>query len=287
MKISKQEQTFIIFFIVAAILGVGFFMYVLPNINAIDVNKNHLQSKKSEYTKMQDEIEKGANLKEQIEQAYQESKNLSASFYDDLTTYEADEIIRQFIANGKNITIDGLSVSPFSTSTLSISVFRPTEVTYPLKDDANTIGNNANEEEKEDIEKLPKRVVEEIMKSKNATELSTSSTITIGSIDVSFTAHSDKLENLHEFVDSLNAGIYDESIKGADGKPQRKATYMKSVTFEMSKSADDNSANNNQTAEGADAPQQNVSSDDGYGMQFTVTFYCIKPVSEPQYEEIQ
>ena len=53
MKISKQEQIFIIIFIVAAIIGVGFFVFILPNFNNIEVNNKNLASAKTKYAELQ------------------------------------------------------------------------------------------------------------------------------------------------------------------------------------------------------------------------------------------
>ncbi len=278
MKISKQEQLFIIIFIVAAIIGVGFFIFVLPNFNNIEVNNKNLTSAKNKYAELQKKLEHEATIDAEIDAAYAEGKNLADSFYDDLTTYEADEIMRQFIARGENITVDGLSISPFSTSTLSISTFTPTEVTYPLKDFANTVVQQ--EEETLDITKMSKRERLMHLKQITAASLAASESVTVGSITVSFSAHSDKLENLHAFVDLLNEGVYDENIKDKDGKPQRKATYMSSVAFQMNENEKKEEENQTQT------PAENNTSDkdkkdQGYSMAFSVQFFCIKPVANP------
>ncbi len=286
MKISKQEQIFIIIFIVAAILGVGFFVFVLPNFNNIEVNNKNLTSAKNQYAELKSKLDtREPVIDSEIDAAYEEGKNLADSFYNDLTTYEADEIMRQFIAKGKDIKIDGLSISPFATSTLSISVFKPTEVTYPLKDFANTVV--VQKEENIDYTKLTPRERLMLLKSATATLLAATQPITVGSIEVSFTAKSDKLENLHELVDILNEGIYDENIKDKDGKPQRKATYMRNVEFEMPyKSSENNAGNgdtsdNNQNAQGNNNNNNNSDVEMEFGMNFTVSFFCIKPVANP------
>lgn len=277
MKISKQEQIFIIIFIVAAIIGVGFFVFILPNFNNIDVNNKNLESAKTKYAELQKKLEHEATIDTEIKAAYEEGKNLANSFYDDMTTYEADEIMRQFIARGKDITIDGLSISPFSTSTLSIATFTPTDISYPLKDFANTVVQQ--QEEVVDITKMNDRERMMYFKRLTANILSVSAPVTVGSITVSFNAHSDKLQNLHDFVDLLNEGVYDESIKGTDGKPQRKATYMSSVIFQMEESKDkDDNQNQEQNESNPNASKED---EEGFTMAFSVQFYCIKPVADP------
>lgn len=104
--------------------------------------------------------------------------------------------MRKFIANGKDITIDGLTISPFSTQALSVSVFSPTEVTYPLKDFANTVVETPDKET--DFSKLSTRELVMYAKKLQATLLAASEPVTVGSVTVAFTAHSNKLQNLHD-----------------------------------------------------------------------------------------
>ncbi len=292
MKLSKQERIFIIIFIVAAIVGVGFFIFVLPNFNQIDVNNKTLATTQKEYADLVKKLEREATIEDDIRAAYEGGKSLADAFYDDLTTYEADEIMRQFIAKGKDIKIDGLDISPFTTETLAISVFNETEVTYPLKDFANTVVTT-EEDDKVDIEAMETR--EQIMYAKKlvATLLSASQPVVVGSIEVSFKAHSDKLENLHAFVDLINDGVYDENIKNADGKPQRKATYMEIVSYEVeNKSGELFEKLGGEKKEEEQAPATDPANpttpaeeDDkdkkDFEMDFSVKFFCIKPVADP------
>ena len=156
MKISKQERILIIVFLVAAILGVGIFVFILPNFNKIGTNNKQLAAVQSESQALDEHLKHESTIKSEIEAAYNDAKDSANKFFDDLTEYEADEIMRKFIEKGKNITIDGLSISPFSTQSLSVSVFAPTEVTYPLKDFANTVVTTPEDEET-DLTKLRTR----------------------------------------------------------------------------------------------------------------------------------
>jgi len=146
MKISKQERILIVVFLVAAIIGVGIFVFILPNFNKISDNNKQLASVNKQYADINKQLEHESTIDNEISQAYEDGKNLADKFFNDLTEYEADEIMRKFIANGKDITIDGLTISPFSTQALSVSVFSPTEVTYPLKDFANTVVETPDKE---------------------------------------------------------------------------------------------------------------------------------------------
>lgn len=275
MKISKQERILIICFLVAAILGVGIFVFVLPNFNKIDTNNKQLTAVKQQYQEIQNHLKHAETIDEEISKAYEDGKNLADTFYDDLTEYEADEIIRQFITTfnkqeGKNVTIDGLSISPFSTQTLSVSVFNPTEVTYPLKEFANTVVEQPDTDVLEEISGMSTRELVMYAKKLKATLLAASEPVTVGSISVSFSVHSDKLQNLHDFVDMLFSGKYDEKLPA-------KATYIGSVDYQMEEN--DKTTSGENTADSGD--KGTTSGDKGYSMEITVNLMCIKPVADP------
>lgn len=263
MKISKQERILIVVFLVAAIIGVGIFVFVLPNFNKISANNKQLAAAKQEYSDILSQLEHESTIDTEISQAYEEGKNLAETFYDDLTEYEADEIMRQFIAKGKNITVEGLTVSPFSTQSLSVSVFTPTEVTYPLKDFANTVVEQPDVTK--DVSSMSTRELVMYAKQVTATVLAASDPVTVGSITVSFTAHSDKLQNLHDFVDLLYDGVYNDKLTGADGKALSKATYLSSVEYQME--------------ENTNSGDSSAASD--FQMDISVSFLCIQPVADP------
>lgn len=278
MKISKQERIAIICFLVAAILGVGIFVFVLPNFNKIDTNNKQLTAVKQEYSDILKQLEHTSTIDDEISKAYEEGKNLADTFYDDLTPYEADEIMRQFIATfnkqeGKNITIDGLSISPFATQTLTVSVFRSSEVTYPLKEFANTVVEQPDTDVLEEISSMNTRELVMYAKKLKATSLAASEPVTVGSITVSFTVHSKKLQDLHDFVDLLFSGKYDDKLPA-------KATYIGSVSYQMEEkegSADtsDNTATDDTTSGSAGTGK------DDFSMSISANLLCIKPVADP------
>lgn len=52
MKISKQERILIVVFLVAAIVGVGIFVFILPNFNKIGVTISSSASVKQQYQRI-------------------------------------------------------------------------------------------------------------------------------------------------------------------------------------------------------------------------------------------
>lgn len=278
MKISKQERIAIICFLVAAILGVGIFVFVLPNFNKIDTNNKQLTAVKQEYSDILKQLEHTSTIDDEISKAYEEGKNLADTFYDDLTPYEADEIMRQFIATfnkqeGKNITIDGLSISPFATQTLTVSVFRSSEVTYPLKEFANTVVEQPDTDVLEEISSMNTRELVMYAKKLQATLLAASEPVTVGSITVSFTVHSKKLQDLHDFVDLLFSGKYDDKLPA-------KATYIGSVSYQMEEKEGSTDTSDNTATDDTTSGSAGTGKDD-FSMSISANLLCIKPVADP------
>lgn len=278
MKISKQERIAIICFLVAAILGVGIFVFVLPNFNKIDTNNKQLTAVKQEYSDILKQLEHTSTIDDEISKAYEEGKNLADTFYDDLTPYEADEIMRQFIATfnkqeGKNITIDGLSISPFATQTLTVSVFRSSEVTYPLKEFANTVVEQPDTDVLEEISSMNTRELVMYAKKLKATSLAASEPVTVGSITVSFTVHSKKLQDLHDFVDLLFSGKYDDKLPA-------KATYIGSVSYQMEEKEGSTDTSDNTATDDTTSGSAGTGKDD-FSMSISANLLCIKPVADP------
>ena len=278
MKISKQERIAIICFLVAAILGVGIFVFVLPNFNKIDTNNKQLTAVKQEYSDILKQLEHTSTIDDEISKAYEEGKNLADTFYDDLTPYEADEIMRQFIATfnkqeGKNITIDGLSISPFATQTLTVSVFRSSEVTYPLKEFANTVVEQPDTDALEEISSMNTRELVMYAKKLQATLLAASEPVTVGSITVSFTVHSKKLQDLHDFVDLLFSGKYDDKLPA-------KATYIGSVSYQMEEKEGSTDTSDNTATDDTTSGSAGTGKDD-FSMSISANLLCIKPVADP------
>ena len=278
MKISKQERIAIICFLVAAILGVGIFVFVLPNFNKIDTNNKQLTAVKQEYSDILKQLEHTSTIDDEISKAYEEGKNLADTFYDDLTPYEADEIMRQFIATfnkqeGKNITIDGLSISPFATQTLTVSVFRSSEVTYPLKEFANTVVEQPDTDVLEEISSMNTRELVMYAKKLQATLLAASEPVTVGSITVSFTVHSKKLQDLHDFVDLLFSGKYDDKLPA-------KATYIGSASYQMEEKEGSTDTSDNTATDDTTSGSAGTGKDD-FSMSISANLLCIKPVADP------
>lgn len=263
MKLTKAEKTIAIIFVVALILGVGIFVLIYPQYTNIGKNQKSLDSKKKEYATLVQTLERESTINDEIKTAYNAAKDLSDCFYQDMTTYEADVTARALMAD-INKTIETLSVSPFSTSSLSVSFYDSIDVTYPLKEyskaeivmpDAQTVptddGANSAAAENTDTEAPAEetQLTEEELRNKLATSE------TVGSIDVSFEITTDT-KGLLEFMDYIAA--------------LPKATYFPSasVQYTIADAKDDGTTDN-----GLKAGE--------FITTVTLSLYCVQPMQEP------
>ena len=126
-----------------------------------------------------------------------------------MTPYELDAEVRTFIesakAAGHNIVVESLNVSKPTTSTLSVSFFNETELSYELKSYA-TQGQQPTEEQ----------LAAQARRDKLMSMLSNAQTV--GASTANFTVTAMTPEELVEFVNYIN-----EYIKTEDGKQIRKA----------------------------------------------------------------
>ena len=81
MKISKQERILIVVFLVAAIIGVGIFVFILPNFNKIGDNNKQLASVTKQLNDINEQLKRESSIDEDISDAYEEGKNLADKFF--------------------------------------------------------------------------------------------------------------------------------------------------------------------------------------------------------------
>ncbi|MCL1902896.1 MAG: hypothetical protein FWF94_00575 [Oscillospiraceae bacterium] len=142
MTLSRNEQiaVFILIFIIVAAAGV--ILFIWPQYNSIKDNKALLDSKKAEFVRLEDELgfSKFEKMEKEIVEAYEDGRDVSENFYEEeLTAYNADRLVRD-VLQGVGLNTDNLIVNQLSTHSLMLSIFRDTDISYPIKDLA-TIGN--------------------------------------------------------------------------------------------------------------------------------------------------
>ncbi|MGN0670801.1 MAG: hypothetical protein ACI4JZ_09650 [Oscillospiraceae bacterium] len=215
MKLSKQERIATIVILILVILGVGIFVFIKPAFEGLGATQKNLENKQAEYNADVEKAGRKADLRTQIEEAYKEGEHLADMFFPELTSYEADEAMRKFLAQcTANVVVEALEVEEPTTSVLSPYFSISEEVVYELKSYA-TQGADPDEEQARKISRL--------------TELQTAlgSAQTIGASTVSFTVSAIDRDELLKFADEVNNYIVKEN-----GKDTRKAIMLNGMAFE-------------------------------------------------------
>ena len=214
MKLSKQERIAAIVVVILVILVAGVFIFIKPNIETITATKATLESKEKEYNDAVNRVATKDGLRTQILEAYNRGKNLADMFYPELSAYEADDLLREFLASSKaNILVEGITgVSAPTTANLSTNIYVPADVQYALKEYVNQGGSD---------EITDPRLLRQAMIQSELGEAQT-----IGAATISFTVKAITYEDLLLFADEVN-----RYQKTENGKTIRKAIELDTIDF--------------------------------------------------------
>ena len=215
MKLSKQERIATIVILILVILGVGIFVFIKPAFDSLASTQKNLDNKQAEYKADLEKAGRKADLRTDIEKAYEEGEHLADMFFPELASYEADEAMRAFLAQCKaNVVVEQLEVEEPTTAILSPYFSVSEEVVYELKSYA-TRGVEPDEAETRRLERLAQL------------QSALGSAQTIGASTVSFTVSAIDREELLKFADEVNNYIVKEN-----GKDTRKALILNGMSFE-------------------------------------------------------
>lgn len=141
MKLSNKEKVILAVFLAIVIMVAGAFLLVVPEYQKIAGNQSSLDAAKVQRDQLYNTLARESTIDQELTDAAKDAEKFANYFYDDMTTYEADGMFREIIANAVDadnnnleLKTDSLSISDFTTSTLTVSTFVPTFVTYPLKE---------------------------------------------------------------------------------------------------------------------------------------------------------
>lgn len=214
MKLSKQERIATIVILIIVILTVGIFVFIKPAFENMSSTQQNLDNKKAEYSAVVEKQARKNTLRDQIIETYKDGEHMADMFFPELTSYQADEALRAFLAQCKsNIVVEEVSVEEPTTSTLSPYFFIPEEVVYELKSYANQ-GVSTDEATQKRLDRLAKL------------QMALGGEQTIGSSTVSFAVSAIDREELLRFADDVNEYIVKEN-----GKDTRKAIILNGMSF--------------------------------------------------------
>jgi len=146
--LSKNEQIIVYFLTVAVILAAGWFIFVAPSYNQIKTNQNILDTKQKELDKLKTELSDEAMeaIEVEIKAAYDEGIKAADVFYEEMSEYEVDQTLRQFLADVKdpltgykdsmNINTDNMIIEGIDKTELKISLNNDKLLEYPIREES-------------------------------------------------------------------------------------------------------------------------------------------------------
>lgn len=283
MKLTNKEMAILSVFLSIVIIVAGVFLFIMPEYEKIDPNRNSLESAKNQKDQIYQSLAREATIDQEIQDAIDQANVNALYFYDDLTTYEADVILRE-ILEANNMSTKTLTVNSYTTSTLSVTDYIETIVTYPLKeysgfvDDRINAGELTAEYDEDGNLIIPDDFMEKFEDAlkEYMTALLSTQTQTVGSITVTFTAEGRR----GDFLNFLN---YVADLE--------RATHIDSTTISYTAVVTAN--NNNNAAAGnpedvalpvanATSAEQTLTENSEISANVTMTFYCITPMTMPE-----
>ena len=277
MKLTNKEMAILSVFLSIVIIVAGLFLFIMPEYEKIDPNRSSLESAKNQKEQIYQSLAREATIDQEIQDAVDQANVNALYFYDDLTSYEADVILREILEATKMST-NTLTINSYTTSTLSVTDYVETIVTYPLKeysgfiDDRINAGELTAEYDEEGNLIIPDDFMEKFEDAlkEYMTALLSTQTQTVGSITVNFVIEGRR----GDFLNFLNY------VADLD-----KATHIDSTTIAYTAAV---SANNNAAAGNPDdvAPpvanaastEQTLNDNSEISANVTMTFYCITPM---------
>ncbi|MCH5199831.1 MAG: hypothetical protein J1F60_02635 [Oscillospiraceae bacterium] len=294
MKLSNKELTILSVFLAIVIMVAGTFVFILPEYEKIEPNKNTLQSAKDEKNRLYASLERENTIDQEIQDAIDQANKFALYFYEDLTTYEADVIVRE-ILEATNMSAKSLTLSDYAASELTVTDYVETMVSYPLKDFSGYdpgILNGANFPIEYDengklivpeayVEKYGDQALTEYLTAKLSTQAQT-----VGAITVTFTIEGTR----GDFLNFLNY------VADLD-----RATIINNTKVSYTSSANNDNNNNNNGApaegEGEEAAPAAPAGNGGDDVQLndnskvsalvSMTLYCVTPMQEQVFAEAE
>ena len=120
MKLSNKEKIILAVFLAVVIIVAGVFLIILPEYNKIEPNRNTLANVQAQRDQVNQTLLREATIDQEIQTALDKANEFSGKFYDDLTTYQADMILRDILKE-TNLETDTLSITDFTTRSLTLT----------------------------------------------------------------------------------------------------------------------------------------------------------------------
>lgn len=151
MKLGYRDRIIILVVLIVVILGLGIFLFVKPQWEKLNTNKETLETVEADWEAKLTEFDRIPARQETIKSRYQDGLTLAAEFTDEMTSIELDQFLRDKFINTEQNTADevrvkdSINISNLGTSSLSYYYYIPNIVTYPLYESADLDGSLALE----------------------------------------------------------------------------------------------------------------------------------------------
>lgn len=291
MKLSSKEMIILAVFLAIVIMVAGTFLFILPEYEKIEPNKNALQSAKDDKDRVYASLERETTIDKEIQDAIDQANTTSLYFYEEMTTDEADVIIRE-ILEATNMSTKSLTLADYTSSTLTVTDYVEMIVNYPLKDYSGYDPGQLNGADyyieydengklvvpQDYVDKYGDQALTEFLTAKLSTQAQT-----VGAITVTFTIEGKR----GDFLNFLN---YVADLDRATIINSTKVTYTKTIN-------DNNNNNNNAPAEGEEegpalpageaAGEQQLTDNSDISALVSMTLYCVTPMQEQVFEEAE
>lgn len=132
MNLSKIEKIFVVVLVVGIIVGVGIALFIVPAKDNIDAANARLTALQKEETDLNAELAREQTIDQEISDAKKSAETLEGSFYPDLTTYEAVEIVLAHLA-ANDLTTLGVEAEFLTTRDIELELYEEEVVVYDLK----------------------------------------------------------------------------------------------------------------------------------------------------------
>jgi len=148
MTLSKNEQIGMYVIVFLVVVVAGFFIFVKPERDLIPGNKATLAAKEAEFDEKERRLGDPAfnRIGQDIVDAYKDGAGAALDFYNqEFLDFEADRLIQGILKDITNplnadepyeFLLDNLDVNRLSTGPLSLTLYKPTIINYPIKDKA-------------------------------------------------------------------------------------------------------------------------------------------------------
>ncbi|MFT3951354.1 MAG: type II secretion system protein GspM [Oscillospiraceae bacterium] len=140
MKLTKRDRTLLLIVIVGVMLAVGYMMFVSPAIKAYKASQKSYDSEQTQKAELESQVNAGANLKNDVNDAYQNALNEVKSFYPLMESYEVDGLIKdlfQRASKDSTLTIaNNIEISDIAVAAVPVYLSGNAVIEIPLESDA-------------------------------------------------------------------------------------------------------------------------------------------------------